>query len=121
MNQTFEQTIQNIVRDWETDTIENYLEVVRKITCDIEPFEKIHWFYKEEEAFCKKHMSDPESFNWYSGVVVPRPDIETDDFHLFDDGIVIITDYPCEKTVPVVAWVSFKSLATDENLARIYK
>lgn len=116
------QNINEIIDDCRSLDLPKDDNAFDKISCHLEIGDIIHWYYEEDLEFCREEGLDPKDYNYYSGLVVPIPDIEVRGKGLdIEDAMIAIIDYPCEKSYPESDWIALNRLLDNEDLVEIYK
>jgi len=103
------------------------IDAVNKIHCnELKTGKRIFWYYQEdldfyEEGIGKEKVRD---YKWdlYSGIIVPRPGIES---HYgewdIEDIVVVIDTAPSEKSYPEVFWLTLGRLLNSPDLVEIFE
>ena len=92
-----------------------------KVEGHLEAFDRIYWYYADEEEFWRKEKLNPKDYCSSFGTLIPPPETTVSNFDPYEEGVVIVESYPCEKCEPETDWISLKRLVDVEDLVKIYK
>jgi len=112
--------------DWMKDAA-NYAELpanfeaFKKAPDSMTAGSRIGWWYEEDERFALENEMDIKECPPYTGVVVPRPDIEDGLGGRYDteDLVVVMDVYPVEKCNCEVTYIAMRRLLNSEDLVRV--
>jgi hypothetical protein len=98
-----------------------------KIKCSLMPGQKVSWYDADDLAYFKECNDEAgeelglRNAAHYQGIVVPMPGIEYNGGELeYDECIIVITSYECEKCYPEIDWVALPRLLDDEKLIEVF-
>ncbi len=116
--------IKQLFKDFENYDLPKNIDNVDKIQCSLESGKRIYWYYQEDKDFSiKEGWNIEEQYDdIYSGIIVPIPFIENNGGEFdFDEVMVCIDRYPCEKDYPAISWVSLNRLLDNNDLVKIFE
>lgn len=74
------------------------------------------WLFDEDSDGERKFIHCPDRW-FYSGIIIPWPDQELRGSALeIDQAVIVITEYPCEKTYVEVDWVPLEAMLANPTL-----
>ena len=96
-----------------------------KVKCALSNGARIRWYYQDGLDSWKKCGEDgnPRDYAHYSGIVFAVPGIEVrhhDEDLDFDQAIVCVDEYECEKCYPDTEWVALSRLLDDPKLIEVF-
>jgi len=121
MNNYFKQ----LAKDIDNYDLPKNLDNIDKVhTSKLFTGKRIYWYYEEDKKFFEDQGENIRDFadDVFSGICVPRPEIENNGGGLdIEDIIVVIDTYPSEKDYPIVEWTTMGRLLNDDDLVEIFE
>lgn len=96
-----------------------------KLKCTLEIGQRVKWYSKDDLAywneFLKEENDDPRCCAHFRGIVIPRPGIDYRGGELdYDDVVIVMYDYECEKDYPEIGWIALSRILDNEDLVEIF-
>jgi hypothetical protein len=126
MKKRFHQILKDLKDHHIHDDLDEALKIIKtcysKLKCQPKPYSRIYWYYQDDDKYAKEEDLDVRKMHYYSGILIPPPfDRPLSAFEPFEDGIVIIDDYPTEICEPDIDWICLKRLLQTEELVEVYQ
>lgn len=82
--------------------------------------ERIGWWYREDEEFLRADgLPHPRLDPPYSGIVVPRPDLEMGVKIQAEDAVIVMDCYPVEKCYCEATYIAYRQLIDVDELGGV--
>lgn len=95
--------------------------VFDKLKCQLNIFSRVYWFYRDEEKYARDCNTNIRQNPTFSGIIIPRPDIEFRGGELdIEDCLVCIDRMPCEKCYPEISYIAIAKLIDDPDLVEVF-
>jgi hypothetical protein len=126
MKDRFEEILKDLDDHHFHDDLDTASKIIKdcyaKLKCQPDPYSRIYWYYENDAVYAKEEDLDVRQMKYYSGILIPPPfDRPISSFEPFEDGIVIVDQYPTEMCEPDVDWICLKRLLQNEELVEVYQ
>ena len=118
---------QELESDIDNRDLPENIDAINKIHCaELITGKRIFWYYQEDLDFYKECVGEERirDYKWdlYSGIIVPRPGIESHYGEWDIEDIIVVNDTsPSEKSYPEVFWITLGRLLDSPDLVEIFE
>lgn len=115
--------VNHIFEDLKNYELPKDIEKLNVIQCKLTNGNRIFWYYQEDVEYakeCDRNEDDLIKDPPYSGILITIPYQENNGEYEYDQMIVVIDDYPCEKSYPETAWIALNRFIDDDNIIQVF-
>lgn len=114
-------TINELLKDVTDDELPKDLEAFSKVKTPLKSGMRVGWYFADDKRFWDKDGLDCREYTQYSGIVVPRPDLEMRGAELeAEDCVIVMTSYPVEKEYCESTWFALRRLLDNPELVEVF-
>ena len=113
--------INELLTDVLDDDLPKDLKAFKKIKTPLRIGMRVGWYFEDDKRFWDRDGLDCREYTLYSGVVVPRPDMEIRGAELeAEDCVIVMTSYPVEKEYCESTWFALRRLLDNPELVEVF-
>lgn len=114
-------TINELLKDCVDDELPSDLSFYEKVKHPLTAGMRVGWYFKDDERFWEKDDLNPRERTQYSGIVVPRPDLEMRGGESEpEDCVIVMTGYPVEKEYCEATYFALRRLLNNPDLVEVF-